>query len=169
MQGGEAGRRRHGEIAMGDSETFEASSTSTAQEDYRFLTGAGRFTDDVSEHRQTWAYFLRSPHAHARIRGIDQRKGEGCPRGGRDLHRPTTGRHQRIAVGWLITGTRRQRMNEPAHPVLRKEGALQSATAWRWSSPKPGPGKKTRRVDAVDYEVCRRSRSGRRAESGRGR
>ena len=25
----------------------------------------------VSERRQTWAYFLRSPHAHARIRGID--------------------------------------------------------------------------------------------------
>ena len=41
------------------------------KEDARFLTGAGQYTDDVSLARQTHAYFLRSPHAHAKIRGID--------------------------------------------------------------------------------------------------
>src|SRR5689334_20773875 len=40
-------------------------------EDFRLLTGAGRFTDDVLDPSALHAVFLRSPHAHARIRGID--------------------------------------------------------------------------------------------------
>ncbi|MBM3516732.1 MAG: xanthine dehydrogenase family protein molybdopterin-binding subunit, partial [Alphaproteobacteria bacterium] len=40
-------------------------------EDQRFITGTGRYLDDVSLPDQTYAYILRSPHAHARIRGID--------------------------------------------------------------------------------------------------
>ena len=36
------------------------------KEDYRFLTGAGQYTDDISLPRQSYARFLRSPHAHAR-------------------------------------------------------------------------------------------------------
>ena len=39
-------------------------------EDERLLTGRGRFTDDVRLERQAWCAFLRSPHAHARIRSI---------------------------------------------------------------------------------------------------
>ena len=37
------------------------------REDARFLTGRGQYTDDISLHGQTYAYFLRSPHANARI------------------------------------------------------------------------------------------------------
>ena len=44
------------------------------KEDVRFLTGAGQYTDDVTFPRQTYAYFLRSPHAHAKIRRIDAAK-----------------------------------------------------------------------------------------------
>src|SRR5215472_4522361 len=40
-------------------------------EDVRLLTGKGRYQDDQTLHRQTWCVFVRSPHAHARIRGID--------------------------------------------------------------------------------------------------
>jgi len=40
-------------------------------EDARLLTGRGRYTDDVSLPGQTYAVFVRSPHAHADIRGID--------------------------------------------------------------------------------------------------
>jgi carbon-monoxide dehydrogenase large subunit len=39
-------------------------------EDRRFLTGHGRYVDDLNLPRQASAYMLRSPHAHARIRGI---------------------------------------------------------------------------------------------------
>ena len=40
-------------------------------EDERFLTGRGRFTDDVSRPGQVHAIVVRSPHAHAVITGID--------------------------------------------------------------------------------------------------
>ena len=39
-------------------------------EDRRLLTGAGRFTDDLSVAGQAYAAFVRSPHAHARIAAI---------------------------------------------------------------------------------------------------
>ena len=39
-------------------------------EDERLLTGRGRFTDDVRLEGQACCAFLRSPHAHARIRSI---------------------------------------------------------------------------------------------------
>ena len=41
------------------------------KEDYRYLTGAGQYTDDINQLNQTFAVFLRSPHAHAKINGID--------------------------------------------------------------------------------------------------
>jgi carbon-monoxide dehydrogenase large subunit len=40
-------------------------------EDARLLTGQGRFTDDLDLPGQLHAAFVRSPHAHARIAGID--------------------------------------------------------------------------------------------------
>ena len=41
------------------------------KEDPRLVTGQGRFTDDFSLPGQAWAAMVRSPHPHARIRGID--------------------------------------------------------------------------------------------------
>ena len=40
-------------------------------EDARLLTGNGRYSDDFNRPGQAYAYFVRSPHAHARIRRID--------------------------------------------------------------------------------------------------
>ena len=40
-------------------------------EDRRFLTGYGRYLDDVAQPHQTHAVLLRSPHANARIRALD--------------------------------------------------------------------------------------------------
>jgi aerobic carbon-monoxide dehydrogenase large subunit len=40
-------------------------------EDLRLVRGAGRYTDDVSVPEQTYAVFVRSPHAHARIVAIE--------------------------------------------------------------------------------------------------
>ena len=42
-------------------------------EDRRLLTGQGRFVDDIHLDRMVHAVFVRSPHAHAEIRGIDRR------------------------------------------------------------------------------------------------
>ena len=40
------------------------------KEDYRFLTGTGVYTDDVALPNQTYAAFVRAPHAHAKIKSI---------------------------------------------------------------------------------------------------
>lgn len=40
-------------------------------EDQRFITGQGRYTDDISLPNQAHALVLRSPYAHATIKGID--------------------------------------------------------------------------------------------------
>ncbi len=40
-------------------------------EDLRLLTGRGRYQDDLTLPRQAYAIFVRSPHAHARIRSIN--------------------------------------------------------------------------------------------------
>ena len=44
------------------------------KEDYRFLTGAGQYTDDVTLPNQAYAVFVRSPHAHAKIKKISTEK-----------------------------------------------------------------------------------------------
>jgi carbon-monoxide dehydrogenase large subunit len=40
-------------------------------EDRRFIIGHGNYIDDIQLPRQTYAFMLRSPHAHARIAAID--------------------------------------------------------------------------------------------------
>jgi len=48
-------------------------------EDERFLTGRGRYLDDVNLPGQAYGVFVRSPHAHARIRGIDLAAARAMP------------------------------------------------------------------------------------------
>jgi len=48
-------------------------------EDARFLTGAGKYADDMNLPGQAYAYMVRSPHAHARIAGIDVGPAAGAP------------------------------------------------------------------------------------------
>lgn len=43
----------------------------TRREDQRFLTGRGRYTDNTAPADALAVLFVRSPHAHARIAGID--------------------------------------------------------------------------------------------------
>ena len=42
------------------------------REDRRFLTGRGRYTDDTAPSDALAVLFVRSPHAHARLIGIDR-------------------------------------------------------------------------------------------------
>jgi carbon-monoxide dehydrogenase large subunit len=90
------------------------------REDYRFLTGAGQYTDDVQLANQTYAYFLRSPHAHAKIKAIRKDKALKAPGvvaifTGDDVANAKIGG---LPCGWLITDVNGQPMKEPPHPVL---------------------------------------------------
>ena len=48
-------------------------------EDVRLLTGRGHFQDDVVQPRQTWCVFVRSPHAHAKINGVETAAAAASP------------------------------------------------------------------------------------------
>ena len=90
------------------------------REDQRFLTGVGQYTDDVVMPRQTYAVFLRSPYAHARIKSINLAKANAAPGVvqifvGADLAEAKVGG---LPCGWLIHSKDGTPMKEPAHPVL---------------------------------------------------
>jgi carbon-monoxide dehydrogenase large subunit len=48
-------------------------------EDVRLLTGRGHYQDDVVQPRQSYCVFIRSPHAHAKILGIDTAAAKAAP------------------------------------------------------------------------------------------
>jgi aerobic carbon-monoxide dehydrogenase large subunit len=48
-------------------------------EDPRLLRGGGRYVDDMVLPRMVFGHVLRSPHAHARIRGIDVSRAKAAP------------------------------------------------------------------------------------------
>jgi carbon-monoxide dehydrogenase large subunit len=49
------------------------------REDVRFLRGKGLFVDDVAPPGTAWCAFVRSPHGHARIRGVSTTVAGGMP------------------------------------------------------------------------------------------
>src|SRR5438105_7033935 len=48
-------------------------------EDPKLLRGEGRYTDDVNEPHQAYAYIVRSQHAHGVLKGVDADKAKGMP------------------------------------------------------------------------------------------
>src|SRR6516164_538164 len=96
------------------------------KEDYRFLTGNGQYTDDIVLPAQTYAVFLRSPHAHARIKSIDTTAAKQSPGvvaifTGADLAAENVGG---LPCGWLIHSIDGTPMHEPPHPVIAHGKAL---------------------------------------------
>ena len=49
------------------------------REDQRFLTGRGSYTDNTAPADAAHVLFVRSPHAHARVVGIDKEAGRAAP------------------------------------------------------------------------------------------
>ena len=60
-------------------EKFGKSQPVKRVEDVRFLTGAGRYIDDVAPKNALFAYFFRSPVAHAQITGLDLEDARAAP------------------------------------------------------------------------------------------
>jgi len=88
------------------------------REDVRFLTGKGRYTDDINMRGQVYAWFLRSNVAHGRITSIDTSAAEAMP----GVIRVFTGADFEgiggLPCGWQVTDRHGQPMQEPGHPVL---------------------------------------------------
>ena len=49
------------------------------KEDFRFITGRGKYTDDINHSNQLHAYFLRSPVAHANLISVDIESAKSSP------------------------------------------------------------------------------------------
>jgi len=89
-------------------------------EDKRFITGKGRYTDDIVEPNQAHAAFVRSPHAHADVKGIDTAAAEAMPGviavlNGAQLTGDGIGN---IICGWGITSKDGSPMNMGAWSAL---------------------------------------------------
>ncbi|HMB10998.1 xanthine dehydrogenase family protein molybdopterin-binding subunit, partial [Saliniramus sp.] len=90
------------------------------KEDQRFITGKGRYTDDLTRPGQAHAYFVRSPHAHAEIARIDKAAAEAMPGvlavlTGDDLAADNIGG---LICGWMIHSKDGSPMKAGAHPAL---------------------------------------------------
>jgi carbon-monoxide dehydrogenase large subunit len=90
------------------------------KEDQRFITGKGNYTADVNRPGQGHAYFLRSPHAHARIRSIDGQAAAALPGvlavlTGAELAADKIGN---LICGWMITSKDGSQMKMAPHPAL---------------------------------------------------
>jgi len=88
------------------------------KEDSRFLRGKGNYTDDINRPNQTYAYFLRSSVAHAKIKGIDTKAAAAAD----GVVAVFTGADMEgiggLPCGWGLTFQNGDPMVEPAHPVL---------------------------------------------------
>ena len=90
------------------------------KEDGRFITGQGRYTDDIKQVGQTHAYFVRSPHAHADVVNIDVEEALAAPGviavlTGADVTADGLGG---LPCGWMIHSKDGSEMKQPHHPVL---------------------------------------------------
>ncbi len=90
------------------------------REDLRFLSGRGTYTDDINRPHQAYAVIVRSPHAHARIRGIDISAARSAPGviavfTGADMAAEKIGG---LPCGWQVKNKDGTPMAEPPHPVL---------------------------------------------------
>ena len=90
------------------------------KEDKRFITGRGRYTDDMSVPGMCYAAFVRSPHAHAKIGKIDTAAAAKMPGvikvlTGAELAADGIGN---LICGWAITSKDGSPMKMGAYPAL---------------------------------------------------
>src|SRR5712691_6097947 len=90
------------------------------KEDFRFITGKGQYTDDVNRPGQAYIHFLRSPHAHAKIKSIDAKAAQAMPGvlavlTGAQLAADKIGN---LICGWMIHSKDGSPMKMAPHPAI---------------------------------------------------
>ncbi|HEY7298866.1 MAG TPA: xanthine dehydrogenase family protein molybdopterin-binding subunit [Xanthobacteraceae bacterium] len=95
------------------------------KEDQRFITGRGHYTGDISRPGQVYAVFIRSPHAHARIKAIDVEAAASLPGvlailTGSELAADKIGN---LVCGWMIHSKDGSPMKMAPHPPLARDKA----------------------------------------------
>jgi carbon-monoxide dehydrogenase large subunit len=90
------------------------------KEDFRFVTGKGQYTDDISRPGEVRAVFVRSPHAHAKIRRVDTKAAAAMPGvlavlTGAELAADKVGN---LICGWMIHSKDGSPMKMAPHPAI---------------------------------------------------
>ena len=126
------------------------------KEDFRFITGKGQYTDDVTRPGETRAVFVRSPHAHAKIKSLDTKAAEKMPGvvavlTGAQL---ATDKIGNLICGWMIHSKDGSPMKMAPHPALanRKVNHVGDAVAVVIAQTQ-GQGRDAAEKVKVEYEV----------------
>ncbi len=93
------------------------------KEDARFITGAGRFTDDLSAIGQSFAVFARSPYPRAKFTAVDAgaalaTDGVLAVYTGADMRADGIGD---LPCGWMVKSKDGSDMIQPPHPPIAVE------------------------------------------------
>jgi carbon-monoxide dehydrogenase large subunit len=93
------------------------------KEDKRFITGKGRYVDDIKLVGLTHAHFIRSPHAHAKVKGIDSAAAQSMPGviavlTGQELVDDKIGN---LICGWAVSSKDGSPMKMGAWPAMAPE------------------------------------------------
>jgi len=88
-------------------------------EDKRFITGQGKYTDDIKLEGMTHGCFVRSPYAHATVNSINTEAASKMPGVvkiliGADIPEAIAG----VPCGWQVNFKNGDTMKEPPHPLL---------------------------------------------------
>ncbi len=88
-------------------------------EDKRFITGQGKYTDDIKLNNMAYAYILRSPYANAKVNSIDTdaakaMDGVAAVFTGADVPESIAG----VPCGWQVNFKNGDTMKEPPHPLM---------------------------------------------------
>ena len=93
------------------------------KEDKRFITGKGRYVDDIKLLGMTHAHFIRSPHAHAKVKKINSSAALKMPGvvavlTGQEIVDDKVGN---LICGWAITSKDGSPMKMGAWPAMAPE------------------------------------------------
>ena len=104
------------------------------KEDQRFITGNGRYLDDMNKVGQAYGYFLRSPHAFAKINNIDLTAAKAAPGvvdifTGADMAADGIGG---LICGWGITSKDGSPHNAPPHNSMAVDAVRHVGDQGTW-------------------------------------
>jgi len=130
------------------------------REDKRFITGKGKYTDDIRMENQAYAAFVRSPHGSARVKGIDASaalamEGVEAVLTGPEMKADGIGD---IITGWAITSRHGSHMQcgvwnpmvtEFARYVGDAVAIVVADTQASWPTPRTLPGSPRRRSSSI--------------------
>src|SRR5262249_26503650 len=125
------------------------------KEDRRFLGGKGQYTDDNVLPDQTYAVFVRPPHAHAKGKKVDAKAARAHARGLAGLVHAdgVADGPGGLPPGWAVKNKDGSAMVEPPHPALVDHVRHVGDAVAMVIATTPGAARAAAKLVDVDYDV----------------